>query len=316
MNFRQFVRDYFTFTRNERKGIIVLLVIIFVLAIANKMIFYFEKPAKLDEALFDSAKHKLAAYSDSINADNRITDLESTREDNKEKAPFVRSGGSEGRESPLEDATSNQLFKFDPNTCSDEDFNRLGFSDKQTDVIRRYIGKGVAFKNRDDFFKIRIITEKQKEMLSPWIVIPETSLKPMSGKINETGFPIEINSADSMALEKLPGIGKYLSKRIVRYRDLLGGFYSINQLKEVYGLSESTISQIERNIKIDRTGVKKIDFNFGDVGDLARHPYIKRPLAIKIIKFRSKYGSISDFSVLKDSLIFTDEEYIRLKPYF
>ena len=315
MNFRQFVRDYFTFTRNERKGIVVLLVIIFVLAVANKMIFYFEKPAKLDEALFDSAKHELAAYGDSINTDISKPNLKSNRENNKGKTPFVRYGGSEGGGS-VEDATSKQLFKFDPNTCSDEEFKRLGFSDKQTDVIRRYIDRGAAFKNKDDFFRIRIITEKQKQILSPWILIPETSLKPIPGKINETDLSIEINSADSVALEKLPGIGKYLSKRIVRYRDLLGGFYSIDQLKEVYGLNESTISQIEKDIRIDRSGVKKIDLNFGDVSDLARHPYIKRPLAVKIVKFRAKYGSISDLSVLKDSMIFTEEEYVRLKPYF
>ena len=67
MNFRQIIQDYFTFSRNERKGIVVLLILIFLLAVANKVIFYFEKPEKIDVVLLDSARHELGLVIDSIN---------------------------------------------------------------------------------------------------------------------------------------------------------------------------------------------------------------------------------------------------------
>lgn len=312
MKFRQFVRDYFTFTRNERKGIVVLLLIIFVLAVANKMIFYFEKPARLDEALFDSAKHELAQFSDSVNLNmQKLKSLEYR----------VAEGSSSGNtrnvdkvKSPITPTSANQLFKFDPNKCSDEDLSRLGFSGKQIAAIRKYIATGAVFSNKEDFFKIKIITEKQKTDLASWIEISNSDSKPVLE--NKKAVALDINSADSIALEQLPGIGKILSKRIIKYRDLLGGFYTKDQLKEVYGLSESTIVQIEKSITINRSGIHKVDVNFGDLSDLSRHPYIKKNLAIKIIKFRSRYGNISDLATLRDSLILTNEEYLKIKPYF
>lgn len=316
MNFKQFVRDYFTFSRNERKGVIILLLIIFVLAIANKMIFYLEKPAKLNKALFDSAKRELAAFSDSVNLETQTKELKSGISASAGDNLPINSGVREKNETYSEKEAKVQLFKFDPNKCSDFDFQNLGFSEKQVRAIRKYIDAGAVFRSAEDFFKIKVITEKQKETIEQWIEIEGDNGKVTESKGKSKPIEIELNSADSVTLEQLPGIGKALSKRIVKYRDLLGGFYSIDQLKEVYGLNEPTINQIESKIRIDKQRIRKVDFNFGEMGDLSRHPYIKRTLAGKIIKFRSKYGKISDLAVLKDSLVLTGEEYERIKPYF
>jgi competence ComEA-like helix-hairpin-helix protein len=316
MNFKQFVRDYFTFSRNERKGVIILLLVIFILAVANKMIFYFEKPAKLDEALFDSAKHELALFNDSVNLDFQKQSIKSNDLGFEERNSSDNSEKDDEKGLTFNRSTSNDLFKFDPNKCSEEDFRRLGFSDKQAEVIQKYRATGVVFRSKEDFFKIRIISEKQKQALSSWIEIPESVTSLIPAKETKEPLLIEINTADSLRLEQLSGIGKVLSKRIIKYRDMLGGFYAIDQLKEVYGLTESTFVQIEKNIRIDKSGIRKIDFSFGDINDLARHPYIKRNLAGKIIKFRSRYGNISNPAILRDSLILTNEEYNKIKPYF
>ncbi len=316
MNFKQFVRDYFTFSRNERKGVIILLLIIFVLAIANKMIFYLEKPATLNKALFDSAKHELAAFSDSVNLETQTKELKSGIRSSADDNLPINSSGKEKNETYPGKEAAVQLFKFDPNKCSDLDFQNLGFSEKQVRAIRKYIDAGAVFRSAEDFFRIKVITEKQKETIGRWIEIERENGKVTESKAKSKSMEVELNSADSVALEQLPGIGKALSKRIVKYRDLLGGFYSIDQLKEVYGLSESAINQIENKIRIDKQLIRKVDFNFGEMGDLSRHPYIKRNLAGKIIKFRSKYGKISDLAVLKDSLVLTGEEYERIEPYF
>ena len=361
MNFRQIIQDYFTFSRNERKGIVVLLVLIFLLAVANKVIFYFEKPAKIDVALLDSASRELGSFNDSINQpeskksffffnpntiDSVALDslnIPSPVKNNLLK--FRAKGGKilsnsdfrkiygvtdqiysqvspfllfENEPTTLKNKTSvSELFLFDPNKATDSEFLRLGFSDKQITTIRKYLDKGGVFRDKVDFFKLRVISEKQKRKLADWIVIEsvQRAIHP-EGKVVLKTTIIEINSADSTQLKQLPGIGSVLSKRIVKYRDLLGGFYSVNQLKEVYGISEPTIQMIQDKITVDVSTVKKLDINFADANELSRHPYLKKNLASKIVKFRTKNGSIRNLVILRDSMILNIDEYNRVKPYF
>lgn len=360
MNFRQIIQDYFTFSRNERKGIIVLLVLIFLLAVANKVIFYFETPAKIDIALLDSARHELGLAIDSINQkealqtlfffnpntiDSVALDSLNIPESIKLNLLKFRSKGGKFytktdfkkiygvtdqlfiQVSPFllfENVSTSQtyknsapeLFLFDPNMATDSEFHRLGFSDKQIATIRKYLDKGGIFRDKNDFFKIRVISENQKRILSDWVVIATDSKKSSGESSSMKVISIDLNSADSIQLKQLPGIGSVLSKRIVKYRDLLGGFYSVSQLKEVYGLSEQTISVIDGKVTVDITRIKKLDLNFADMNELSRHPYLKKNLASKIVKFRTKNGSIQDLAILRDSMILNIDEYDRIKPYF
>lgn len=359
MKLKKLIRDYFTFSRNERRGITILLILIFLLGVANKVIFNFETPAQLDSAMLDSGKVKLGEYSDSIVSPPRIlrffpfdpNQIDSLALDSLALPAFVkkalvryRNKGGKFRgpsdfkkiygvtdsvysrimpfleihplpEEPKSGILKPKLFTFDPNTASDEDFNRLGLTAKQISVIRNYQAKGGSFKNKNDFCRMYSLTEEQKRTLADFIQIKPVESKNADRKPNSGNLLIEINSADSTQLEKLPGIGVKLSSRIVKYRDLLGGFYSVSQLSEVYGLSEQTIHRLENKIQVDEHRVRKLDLNFSDVGELARHPYLKRDLAIRIIQFRTKYGNIRNPEVLRDSMILNIEEYKRLKPY-
>lgn len=309
MNFRQIIRDYFTFSRSERNGVIILLILIFLLAVANKLIFYFETPARIDLALLDSAKQELALYSDSI------TQMPSKQTFTAYSANQEEDGDDHVRQSDVR-SSNPELFSFDPNKATDDDFHRLGFSEKQITSIRKYMGTGVVFRSKEDFYKIRVITEDQKRILSGYVVIEGVSKLPVNDEFTSQQKLIELNSTDSISLKQLPGIGDKLSKRIVKYRDLLGGFHSISQLREVYGLDEATVKRIENRITIDGTKIKKLNLNFSDQTELSRHPYIQLNLARKIIKFRTMYGSITDWSILQDSMILNIDEYNRLKPYF
>lgn len=311
MNFRQIIRDYFTFSRGERKGVIILLILIFLLAVANKLIFYFETPARIDLALLDSAKQELALYNDSVTQrSSKPTFMAYTLNQTEDGDDQTNIRQSDVR------SPSPELFPFDPNNATDNDFHRLGFSEKQITSIRKYMGTGVVFRSKEDFNKIRVITEDQKRILSDYVVIEGVSKLPVKEEFISQRIMIELNSADSILLKQLPGIGDKLSKRIVKYRDLLGGFHSISQLSEVYGLDETTVKRIENKITIDGTIIKKLNLNFSDQSELSRHPYIQLNLAKKIIKFRTKFGSINDWSILQDSMILNIDEYNRLKPYF
>lgn len=360
MNFKQLIQDYFTFSRNERKGIIVLIILIFLLAVANKVLFYFETPAKIDAAMLDSARHELGLVNDSLNQKEPIKSLfyfnpntidpvalDSLDIPEPVKLNLLKFRSKGGKiysnadfkkiygvtdqvynqvspflllenESNLQKRASSapELFLFDPNRATDGEFLRLGFSDWQIATIRKYLDKGGVFHDKADFFKIRVISENQKRILGDWVMI-ESAQKASSGeKMVIEAVSVELNTADSIQLKQLPGIGGVLSKRIVKYRDLLGGFHSVSQLKEVYGLSEQVIRLIEGRVKVDITRIKKLNLNFADVNELSRHPYLKKDLARNIVRFRARNGSFRDLTILRDSMILNIDEYNRIKPYF
>ncbi len=86
----------------------------------------------------------------------------------------------------------------------------------------------------------------------------------------------EINSCDSASFEALPGIGPVLSARIVKYRKLIGGFVSVDQLREVYGLPEETFNLVSSGLTVDTLAIKKIKVNKAEFSELIRHPYFQR----------------------------------------
>ncbi len=364
MNFKQIIQDYFTFSRNERKGITILLVIIFLLAVANKVIFYFETPAKIDVALLDSVNNELNLVKDNTknqaeknilfrfnpNTINQaaldslflpkevkrnilkfrdrggrfysVTDFRKiygvTDSIYNKLAPFLIFENELVKPASIKltpEKLNSELFAFDPNVTTDKDFTRLGLTEKQIQTIRKYQGRGGSFRSKADFYRIYGISESQKNSLNEYVIIDEKRNPDYEKRTEVDKIQIEINAADSIELMKLPGIGDKLSKRIVKYRDLLGGFYSVVQLKEVYGLSEEVIRKIEGMVKIDPARIRKIDLNFADWNELAKHPYIQKNLARKIVKFRTKYGNINEYTVLRDSMILNIEEFARLKPY-
>jgi competence protein ComEA len=126
---------------------------------------------------------------------------------------------------------------------------------------------------------------------------------------------ININRCDSADLEKLPGIGRVLSVRIIKYRNLLGGFISVNQLKEVYGLRDSTFNIIQHYLIADSVAVKKINVNTAAYRELIRHPYIDRDEVSAILRYRETNGSIAGISELVASGIFSGEKAVRIGPY-
>ncbi len=117
----------------------------------------------------------------------------------------------------------------------------------------------------------------------------------------EERSPLELNSIDSLSLTALPGIGPVLSSRIVRFRDLLGGFAAVEQLREVYGLPEETYLRISGMVTADRDLIEKIDINSAPFGELLRHPYIVRDDVVSILNFRENRGSISDWETIKEN---------------
>ncbi|MBW6499989.1 MAG: helix-hairpin-helix domain-containing protein [Bacteroidales bacterium] len=127
--------------------------------------------------------------------------------------------------------------------------------------------------------------------------------------------PVDLNRCDSASLEALPGIGPVLSARIIRYRNLLGGYARVSQLREVYGLSEETFLLIEKRLFADSLAVRRIDINKAQYRDLIRLPYLEKSEVNGILKFRELEGRIASMTDLIINKLISPEKVTSLSPY-
>ncbi len=126
---------------------------------------------------------------------------------------------------------------------------------------------------------------------------------------------LDINSCDSASLEALPGLGPVLSARIIKYRKLLGGFASVEQLREVYGLSEETYNLVSGMLKADPADVIKISINDADYKKLIRMPYFERYEVAAILKYRELKGKVDGVEELVENKLISTETAAKVKPY-
>ncbi|GAB4240667.1 MAG: hypothetical protein Tsb0034_17230 [Ekhidna sp.] len=149
--------------------------------------------------------------------------------------------------------------------------------------------------------KVKNISEKKR------ISEPDTELK--------TATVIrDLNTATMDELQEVRGIGPAFSERIVKYRELLGGFYSMLQLSEVYGLTPETIQNIQKGFEI-QSSPRPFQINNDSAKVLARHPYIDYDLAWVIINYRKQNGDLLSADDLKKIKAIDDSTFARLKPY-
>ena len=127
---------------------------------------------------------------------------------------------------------------------------------------------------------------------------------------------IDVNIVDSASLERLPGIGEKLSARIVKYRDRLGGFIDINQLREVYGMTDSNFFKFRGRVKVEKGFTPiKIQINKASYRELRRHPYIHHLFAKSVLAYIQSHASISDLEALLAIGSLCKDEVFKVAPY-
>lgn len=225
--------------------------------------------------------------------------------------------------------TKGELFYFDPNTITGSEWKRLGLRDKTIKTIENYQHKGGRFYKPEDLQKIYGLRDDEYERLKPFIKI-----EPNISKTNEESVSsrpkgeiqssktyaapysiIDVNTADTTAFISLPGIGSKLATRIITFREKLGGFYSIEQIGETYGLPDSTFQNIKQWLKLDNPSVKKININTASIDEMKSHPYIKYSIANPIVAYRNEHGAFSKIEDIKKVMVITDEIYKKIAPY-
>jgi competence protein ComEA len=214
---------------------------------------------------------------------------------------------------------TNALFPFDPNAITRDEWTRLGLNSRQVNIILNYLQKGGKFKSSGDLKKIYGITSAEYDRLEPYIVIRSDKRKYLEnknqGSEHSANLSVELNTADSIALDRLPGIGFGFARRIIKYREALGGFYSDAQLLEVYGFRQSLLDSIRPFIRIDISLIRHLHINSATVDDLKKHPYLRYKLASAIVNYRAQHGPFRIADDLKEILLFDSVTIDRLKPY-
>lgn len=211
-----------------------------------------------------------------------------------------------------------QLEPFAIDTASAAYLAAIGFSPRQAEVIVRYREASGGIRDAEQFRKCYVVSDRMAERLLPYIVFTEkpaaedTAPTPAAPAAPER---IEINSADSATLRSVVGIGEKSVAEIMRYRELLGGFSSVEQLAELKCVTESNYERILPQIRCDSCKISKIDINFADPKELMRHPYVSAKALRRIVKQRKLKGGWSGIEEMIEDDIFTKDEAERLAPY-
>lgn len=214
-------------------------------------------------------------------------------------------------------------FAFDPNTTSLAQFDSLGFPEFLAKRIHNYRSKNGKFKVKTDLLKLYGMDTVFYDQLEPYILLPDqlVDVKPKKETTQtiiteRNSEKFDLNLADSTQLTKIHGIGAKLSMRIINYRTKLGGFVSMQQLQEVYGLDSVVISQLEKKYFINPDfKPRKIILNQASEKELSSHPYIKYPLAKAITTYRFQHGNFNTLEDVKKIALVDETFYNKILPY-
>jgi len=212
------------------------------------------------------------------------------------------------------------LFNFDPNQIGMEEWQRLGFSSRQAAVLLRYRAKGGRFSKKEDLQKMYPVSPEMYQRLLPYIHIEKEERDfrrsfPESYPVKEKFVLVPLNTADTLQLMEIKGIGPVFARRIFNYRQRLGGFYKKEQLMEVYGLDSLKYQAIKDQISLDDQVLVRINLNTALFDDLKNHPYLKYKQINAIIQFRKQHGNYGNIADLKKVAILPAETIERLAPY-
>ncbi len=286
---KKVLREYFSFSRKERRGVWVLFTLLMFLLcwriIEHK--FYY--------------KENLLSYR--IIVHDEIKKLDSTHQYNQ----WVEQKNK-----------SIKQRKFYFNYVDEKTLIDLGISPKHAKMLINKRTQGVKVYTVDDLEKLNlndsVLIKQLKNRLSffPSKKYFQTDYKKYQSQTSTQ--KININQADSISLEQLKGIGMATAKRIISYRERLGGFISFEQLKEVWGMDSARYESLLTQVYVDAT-IVKLNINYADVSALGKHPYIGFSLAKLIVNYRLQHGKYNHVKDLFKIHVMNEKIFSKIEPY-
>ena len=208
----------------------------------------------------------------------------------------------------------NQLkpFPFDPNKLTKEQGMQMGLDESVVNAMINYRQKGGRFYSKADLKRIYTLKEEEYAVLEPFIEIDSLTTTFFSTKKIEI---VELNTADTLDLQQMRGIGPSFARKIIKYRDMLGGFNDRRQLLEVYGMDSTRFLGIVNQVTVDQEKIKKININKATIKEMTKHPYIEFYVAKSIINYRNDKGAFTDVNQIREAKLLYNELYLKIEPY-
>lgn len=306
-------KDFFYFSRGQRTGIIVLIVLIVLALVANQLLPLFYSSKEKDATSF---LNEVQRFKKSLVSRDSLRQLEWERQSNIRQLEFEKKYQKYDKTSHVPPKESYTLFKFDPNVVDSATFVRLGLKPYVASNILKYRTKGGWFKTGNDFSKVYGIANEKYQELEPYITISERkAVKTETAYGKKSDVVVELNTADTTLLMQIKGIGRGTAKNIIRYRQLLGGYVSVDQLIEVFGVRPENFEKIKPFCKVNSNLVQKINVNTATAERFKSHPYFNFYKAKSLYELRRKKGKLKDINDLSPLSDFKPEDIQKLKPY-
>lgn len=301
-------------------GIAVLMALL-IIGVVTYRFWGDDQPAAPNEGIVDWQKNEQYEQKEGrINGENFNNNRQS-KFDNQNEVQATKSG---------------KLFTFDPNLATEENFIQLGIPPKVAKTIINYRNKGGKFYKPTDFGKIYTLSEADFKRLLPYIRISNSNDKEYQSKqgnypqknfnsyqpnnnyptnyTKKLNKPVNVNSCTPTDLMTISGLGTGYSERIIKYRDILGGYASVEQLKEVNGMTDSLYEAIKPYMLIDQTQIKTIAVNDATEEDLKKHPYFRK-IAKYVVAYRQEIGGFHQIEDFRQVPLINEEIYRKIVPY-
>lgn len=287
------MKSPFYISKKSRRGLTVLFLLAFFIVLIPRLYVHF---LKVDTILIKKPRIKVETKT------NISKSKENKKKYSKKKKKLVY---------------RSPKGKFDPNEYTHEDWMYLGLSEKQTNVIMRFLNHKIY--TNEALKKIYVLPDTVYHLIKDSTVYPahifdekETFVKKKSPSINTI---LELNTIDSLELISINGIGPFYASQIINYRNKLGGFYKREQLMEIWKMKEETYQILMESLIIDTSTLQKIHLNTVSFEKLKNHPYLSYSQANSIVKMRTQLGRFDSIISIKKSKLINDDTFLRVRPY-
>lgn len=293
-------RIYFVMTAEQWLGVVVLVVLV----VGTLMVVKRFQPPKEDETVWvnDSTKSQFADYQE--------------KQDSIRKAQWRRQ----------RDTIAIRMEVFDPNTADSSTLVHLGFKPWQAKNMVKYRAAGGKYRKPEDLKKLYGMTDSMYQALTPYIYIAREEVDSVAvDSLRKDSLPrwkeenkdtiLNLRTADTVELKMIHGIGSYRARQIVRYREQLGGFVSVEQVLEAKGMENVDADSLLAHFWIDSVKIEPMNVNSVGVQRLSRHPYLRFEQAQAIYELRRKKIRLDSIQQLQQIECISAETLEKIAPY-
>ena len=295
------------FTRQERRGIFIFFIL------ASAYIIFMELRERMRNAQVPPPMIEFETASDQDTTENEFS------------VKFSDGGASQsaGKDPLLTQKQNNIRFSFDPNSISADSLRLLGFSDFASRNLVNYVARGGRIYDKRKLLSVYGVDSMLVAALEPWIRYPaDPKIKKEAGVSSSASHKkwhakgiIDLNAADSLQLDSVPGIGPYTAAKILKMRRRLGGFVAVGQLREFSLVPDSIFESISKYFIVSRDKISPININTADFKTFVRHPYFSKETTSAILSYRKQHGNFKKPDEISKIMSLTEEVGTKILPY-